>query len=274
MLLAVALTACTFIACDDNNDDDNKPKPGPLAGSYELATVDKDNGGVTINKVSLTIIPTWTTDVDQLPTVDVSAIMGYPAGTVMVGLKDMVDMIEPLIANFVQKGLVELDLNKDGTLGARYHEFQSQGNIALDFMQPRFADAISTFPGENDPLPADALQYYTEGGKLYFAVSKAFLGTLDETIVGIIEVLLEESKTLPIVSTEKLFALPLQYTEENGILKVYLDRATLAPFAPLLGMLGSLGLDLGGIDVEDIVTKLIGNTSQLEIAIYLKHTTL
>ena len=164
---------------------------------------------------------------------------------------------------------MEENLNQDGTLGATYHEFISQGNLGADFMAPKFAEAVSVFPGENDPLPADALQYYTKDHKIYFGVSKAFLNTIDESLCAMIDGMLAEDKTLPIVSTDKLFALPLRYTEADGVLKVYLDRATLVPFASLLPLLGDLDL---GIDVGDIVTKLIANTSELEIAIYLKRT--
>ena len=266
MLLAVAVTAFTFTSCNDDNDGDKKFSE--LQGSYELATVDKDNGGSTVNKLSLTITPTWV-DAEKLPTVDISAMMGYPAGSMVIGLKDMTDMVEPLLANFVKKALVGLNLNQDGTLGATYHEFISQGNLGADFMAPKFAEAVSVFPGENDPLPADALQYYTKDHKIYFGVSKAFLNTIDESLCAMIDGMLAEDKTLPIVSTHKLFALPLRYTEADGVLKVYLDRATLVPFASLLPLLGDLDL---GIDVGDIVTKLIANTSELEIAIYLKRT--
>lgn len=272
--LVLAAVVCVFPACNDDDDNNGDKRFSELQGSYELTTVEKDNGGGTINNLSLTITPTWV-DADKLPTVDISAIMGYSAGTMVVGLADMMNMMEPLLANIVMKGLVELDLNDDGTLGARYHEFQSQGSIAADFMAPKFAEAVSVFPGESDPLPADALQYYTKGGKIYFGVSKDFISGLDESLGSIIDEMLSEYKTLPVVSTDKLYALPLQYTNKDGVLKVYLDRATLAPFAPLIPVLLQLvgdGVDLGGIDINDIVTKLIASTSELEIAIYLKPT--
>lgn len=270
MLLVAVATTCAFTACD--NDDDNGKKYDPLAGSYVLTTVEKDNGGTEPNQQSLTITPTWSVDEKNLPNIDASVMMGYPAGSVLIPLDDLIDMMNPLLSRIVSGGLVRLDLNRDGTLGAQYHEFISQGDIAKDMMFPKFAEAVSTFPAEGDPLPADALQYYSKDGKLFFGVSKAFLNALDDSLCAMIDGMLTQNPTLPVVSTETLFALPLKYTLTGTTLKVYLDRATLAPIAALLPALLQLvgNVDLGGFDVEALVKGLIESTSELEIAIYLK----
>ena len=89
----------------------------------------------------------------------------------------------------------------------------------------------------------------------------------------IIEELLAQYKGLNIVSTEEYYALPLKYTLENGVVKIYVDRAMILPYKKLLTELLGAFLDpstLGGIDVADMITKLIDGTSELEIAFRLK----
>lgn len=277
LLLTASLTAFTFAACSD--DDGGTTNINELAGSYVLATVGKDNGGGTVNQQSLTIDPVWTvTDWSEgnpnRPMFDASAMMGYPAGSVSMTMKDLIDMMNPLLSNFVKGALVSLDLKEDGSFSAEYHDFISQGSLAADFMEPEFATAVSKFPnGVNDVLPAGALSYFTDShAKLvYFAVSKAFIEGIDPSLIEMIDGMLAENKGLPIVSNAKVYALPLKYEITTEHVKIYLDRATLAPFAPLLPvLLGMAGDALGDLDVADLVKKLIDNTSSLEICLYLK----
>lgn len=279
LLLVASLAAVTFVSCSD--DDGGSSDINELKGSYALTTVPKDNGAGAMNNLCLTIDPTWTvTDWSDKnsdrPMFDASPIMGYPAGSMVMTIKDLVVFVEPMLANFVKKALVSLDLKEDGSFSATYHDFISQGNMAQDFMQPQFATETSTFPnGVSDVLPADALSYFTDSRSklVYFAVSKGFIRSMDETLIEMIDGMLAKNKNLPILSNEQVYALPLKYEITTEHVKVYLDRATLKPFAPLLPLLlGMAGGNeaLGGLDVADLVDKLLDNTSALEICLYLK----
>lgn len=282
LMLSAGSAVMTLGGCDDGNDGAGNKFKSELIGSYQPTYVEVPtaSGGET-NKMYLTLTATWA-DPDNIPSVDASFMMNMPAGSLQLPLSDVLPWIEGVAANFVHKGLVRVDLKNDGTFGAQYHDVIFSDNILADLMSsegPVFADEITTFPGEGSAavLPAGALSYYTQDGKVFFAVSKEFLTQVGqqqgiEGLTAIIEELVQNNPALNIVSTETYFALPLKYAIENGVVKVYVDRAMMLPYKELItGLLGSL-LDpdaIGGIDVAEMIEKLLDNTSNAEIAIRL-----
>lgn len=276
LLLTAALTAFTFAACDDG--DGENTNINEMAGSYELTTVEKDNGAGTMNPQCLTIDPTYTeediTALNNNVKVSVPA-MGALFGSDQVGLADLVGTLDTLLPLFVEGALVSLDLKEDGSFSAKYHNFVSSGDLLTDFISPNFDTAVSTFPGGTDDLiPADMLSYYTDANAklIYFCISKSSLDALDPSLTEMIDNMLDENPGLPIVSNQTVYALPLRYAITTDYVKVYLDRATLAPIAPLVPVLLAVAeVDLSSfVDLEDLLDKLFDNTSALDICIYLK----
>ena len=282
-ILAAAFAALvSFASCDDGEDKGPKFK-SELIGSYVPAYIEVPTAtGDDFNKMYFTLTPTWA-DPNNIPTVDGSFMLGLPAGSLPMGMNDVLPFVDGIASHFVKEGLVGIDLKNDGSFGAQYRTPIFSDNILGDLISSqgvKFDPAIHAFPGtETDEiLPAGALSYYTENGKLFFAVSRAFLKTAGADLgVGdlsvIVEELLAQYKGLNIVSTEEYYALPLKYTLENGVVKIYVDRAMIQPYKKLLTELLGAFLDpstLGGIDVADMITKLIDGTSELEIAFRLK----
>lgn len=283
-ILAAAFAALvSFVSCD--NDDEKGPKfKSELIGSYVPTYIEQPTETGGVNKYYFTLTPTWA-DPDNIPTVDGSFMMGLPAGYLMLGMDQILPFMEGIASHFVSNGLVGIDLKNDGSFGAKYRTPVFSDNILGDLISSdgvKFDATVHTFPGaETDEiLPAGALSYYTENGKLFFAVGREFLKTAGTNLgVGdlsvIIDELLSQYKGLNIVSTDEYYALPLKYKLENGVVKIYVDRAMILPYKPLLtGLLGAFldPSDLGGIDVADMITKLIDGTSELEIAIRLQKT--
>lgn len=283
MTLVTAIIGSSLLAVSCDDGDGKGVKPAEVTGSYALSITEKDNGAGTVNELCLTITPVWTVDwsavdgyddVQKAPyMVDISPMMGYPAGSVRVSVKELVDMVEPMLSNFVKGALVGLDLLEDGSFGASFHEFLSSGHIAQDFMSPKFAAAVSKFPSNDDPLPGDLLSWFSDekAKKIYLSVDKTALESVMEGLVETIDLLLNAYPNLPVASSPNTYALGLNYTLSGNVLKISLDRATIAPFVPVITMLlASQEVDLGGLDVEEMLTKLLATTSELEIALYLK----
>lgn len=78
---------------------------------------------------------------------------------------------------------------------------------------------------------------------------------------------------IDIVSTDAYYGIPLKYSVEDGVTKLYVDRAMILSFRGVLDMVFSLlGDDAAfmGVKLGDIVNKVLDNTTELEIALPLK----
>lgn len=284
LLLAVCATAFSFTACNDDNDGDGGGKfKSELTGSYVPAFTTMTIPGVVEEPSDFyfVFLPTWS-DPENIPAIDLSAAMELPAGTFMMPMNTICGMLQSIVSQIVKGGLVSIDLTNKGAFGASYYDMIiDENDILTSIMAPAFGTELKHFPSTETGaiLPEGALGYYTQGGKFYFTVSKAFLkqtGEQMETPMDLIEIIdgmLEQYKGLNIVSTDDYYAVPLKYTKENGVVKLYVDRAMMLPYKPLLvDLLGSLADPdtMMGLDPADIVAKLFDNTSELEIALHLK----
>jgi hypothetical protein len=91
-------------------------------------------------------------------------------------------------------------------------------------------------------------------------------------IVTLLDGLLAQYPSIGIVSTEDYYAVPLKYTKENGVVKLYVDRDMMVPvmdvLAPLLGALGpdtTMGIDLGQV-LKDRTSQIAGGDCGMQIA--------
>lgn len=172
-----------------------------------------------------------------------------------------------------------MELKNDGSFGAKYRDLVLQGSdissIIGSLMAPQFGSEIKQFPGSGSSvLPSDAVGYYTKDGKFYFTLSRSFLKGVasDMDIVTLLDGMLQQFPNLGIVATDEYYAVPLKYTKENGVVKLYVDRDMIVPVldvvSPLLGALGpetTMGIDLG-----QVLKDLKEQTTALEIAVRLK----
>lgn len=269
MLLAVAAMASTFTACDDGDDGGKKKFESELIGSYQPTPVTMTIPDV-VEKPSpfyFLLLPTWS-DPENIP-----KLGGYMPANTICGL------IQAIASNIVKGGLVQVDLKDDGSFGAQYHGLIIGDDVISSIMEPKFTPEISSFPSAEtaELLPEGALGYYTKDSHFYFTISKAFLKQVGETsemgdLTSIIDGLLAAYK-LDIVSTDEYYAIPLKYSVKDGVTKLYVDRAMIMPFLPLLEELFKLLGDeasVMGISLGDIVTTVLNNTTELEIALPLK----
>lgn len=282
LLAAACSLAFASTACSDDEGGRGAAR-SELAGSYAptFRTVMIPDVMEEPADFYFLLLPTWS-DPDNVPAIDLSASMGLPEGSYKMPMNTICGIVQSLVSNIVQHGLVSVDLKNDGTFGASYHAITNMtDDVVSALFSPEFADAVSTFPSAETSavVPEGALGYYTSNGMFYFTVSKSFLtaaGQQMETpmdLVAVIDEMLAQYGGLNIVSTKTAYAVPLKYKEENGTVELYVDLATIRPFAPLLDdLLGSLGDEAAfmGIKLADIVRLLLENTSELEIGLLLQ----
>lgn len=285
MLTAICATAFAFTACSDDNGGEGGGKfKSELIGSYAPTFTTMTIPGV-IDEPSdfyFVFLPAWS-DPENIPEVDMSAILGMPAGKYMMPLNTVCGMLQGIVSAIVKDGLVSIDLTNKGAFGASYYDMIiDENNILTSIMSPKFETELKRFPSAETGalLPEGALGYYTQDGKFYFTISKAFLkqtGEQMETpmdLTEIIDGMLAQYPGLNIVSTDDYYGVPLKYKMDKGVVKLSVDRAMMLPYKPLLiDLLGSLvedPADMGGIDPADVVTKLFDNTTELEIAVMLR----
>lgn len=284
MLLAICATAFAFTACNDDNEGGGGKKfQSELIGSYAPTFTTMTIPGVIEEPADFyfVFLPTWS-DPKNIPAIDLSAAMGLDPGSFMMPMNTICGMLQSIVSQIVKGGLVTIDLTNKGAFGASYYDMIiDQNDIVTSIMQPTFGTELKSFPSAETGaiLPEGALGYYTKDNRFYFTISKAFLkqtGEQMETPMDLMEIidgLLAQYKGLNIVSTESHYAIPLKYTFSNGVVKLYVDRAMMLPYKPLLvDLLGSLvdPSTMMGLDPADIVTKLFDNTTELEIALVLK----
>lgn len=280
MLLVAVATTVAFTACDDNEGGNKNTFKSELIGSYVPSPVT-----LTIPEVVLEptpfyflMLPTWA-DPKNIPAIDLSESMGMPAGTWLMPMNTICGVLQGTASGIVQGGLVQIDLTDKGSFGAKYHGLIIGDDIVSSLMSPEFTPEVSTFPSPETAalLPDGALGYYTDKSHFYFTISKAFLKQTGEgaqlgDLTGIIEGLIESLK-LDIVSTETYFGIPLKYSVQDGVTKLYVDRAMILPFQPLLNEVFKLLGDQAafmGIKLSDIVNMTLDNTTEIEIALPLK----
>lgn len=272
MLTAVCASLFAFTACEDNGGGSDKPY-SELTGKYAPATKT-----ITIPDVVeepspfyALFLPTWS-DPDNIPLVG-----GF------LPLNTVCGLVQVMVSQIVGGGLVSLELKNDGSIGASYYDLIMDPDNALgSLLEPKFETTLKSFPSAetSEILPEGALGYYTQNGKLYVTISKEFLkqtgAQMDPPtdLVTVIDEMLGMYKGLGIVSTDSYYGIPLKYTEEDGLTKIYVDRAMMLPFKDLLtGLLGSLDIDPSmtmGIDPAELVELLFANTTDLDIALFLK----
>lgn len=176
----------------------------------------------------------------------------------------------------------QLDLGNDGSFGANYYDLviktdgSGEPDIISSLMDPTFGTELKTFPGAAtaELLPEGALGYYTKNSRFYFTISKDFLKgvSAELDVLSIVDEMIKTYK-LDIVSTDAYYGIPLKYSVEDGVTKLYVDRAMILSFRGVLDMVFSLlGDDAAfmGIKLSDIVDKVLDNTTELEIALPLK----
>ena len=274
--LMTAFCAVAAMSASCNKDDKGSSKPkftSELIGTYTPTYVSRETSGGEMNDYYLTFEATWV-DPANIPTIDLTAVIGFP-----MPMNTILELVEAMGSNIVKGGLVEVELKNDGSFGAKYRDLVLQGSdissIIGSLMAPQFGSEIKQFPGSGSSvLPSDAVGYYTKDGKFYFTLSRSFLKGVasDMDIVTLLDGMLQQFPNLGIVSTDEYYAVPLKYTKENGVVKLYVHRDMIVPVldvvSPLLGALGpetTMGIDLG-----QVLKDLKEQTTALEIAVRLK----
>lgn len=186
---------------------------------------------------SFFITPTYPEGADE-PTVDISFLFGEGA-TWPVSV--VTSLASQLVGGMYAGGLVRFEFRDDGTVAAKYRLLEgfdlSTGAV--------FSQETYEYPNAEtlEVLPPDVVGYYTENGKMYVTVDKAFLRNPEgddeepEDLTVLIEGMLEQYPELraAIVSTETYYALPFKYEmKADGVVKLYVDKEMMLPFVPLL----------------------------------------
>ena len=274
MLLTVAATAFTFTACNDDNDGP-EPFKSELIGSYKPTPITMTIPGVVDDPSDFyfILLPTWS-DPENIPAIDLG---GWP-----MPMNTICGLIQAIASKIVKGGLDQLDLGNDGSFGANYYDLviktdgSGEPDIISSLMEPTFGTELKTFPGAAtaELLPEGALGYYTKNSRFYFTISKDFLKgvSAELDVLSIVDEMIKTYK-LDIVSTDAYYGIPLKYSVEDGVTKLYVDRAMILSFRGVLDMVFSLlGDDAAfmGVKLGDIVNKVLDNTTELEIALPLK----
>lgn len=183
------------------------------------------------------------------PLVDVSFMFGEGAEwpiSVVTGLANQ------MVGMFYGGGLKYFDFKDDGTIGAGYCDL-----LGFDMSTgPTFGPMVD-FPNAEtlEELPIDAITYYTEDGKVYFAVDKEYLtyigqAELEMNLPEIIDALLAQYPGLGIVKAEEYYAIPLKYEVAGKVMKLKVDREMMMPYMPLITSLAESLLPDGDIEVS------------------------
>lgn len=208
MLLTVAATAFTFTACNDDNDGP-EPFKSELIGSY-VPRVDQ-----TAYDFGIFLSTAWNDK--GAPALPLNGDKDNPISW------ELVEALLPQMAGvYYARGLVSLELQNDGHVGAKYRSVTLENGIT-DIFVPTFSEEVFTFPDAATlpMVPADAVCYYTQNGKLYLTVSKEFIskidpGTLGTPICTMIEGMISQYN-LGLVSNKNIFALFHSNIRSRGI---------------------------------------------------------
>ena len=273
LMTALCAVAVSSFSCKDDKDGSKPQFSSELIGTYTPTYVSRETEGGETNDLYLTFEAAWV-DPENIPMIDLTAVMGFS-----IPMNTVLSMVEAMGSNIIKGGLVEVEMKNDGSFGAKYRDLLIEGSdvssILGALLSPEFGSEIKQFPGAaSSVLPSDAVGYYTKDGKFYFTLSRSFLKGLssDMDVVALLDGLLAQYPSLGIVSADEYYAVPLKYTKENGVVKLYVDRDMMVPvldvLSPLLG-----ALDPGttmGIDLGQVLKDLKEQTTALEIAVRLK----
>lgn len=217
-----------------------------LVGKYGPHIADPENPIGTFF-----ITPTYTeTDPDKIPQIDMGFMFGIPGYNWPI--TTVTDLAGQMVGMLYGGGLSYFNFKDDGTIGAGYREL-----LGFDMSAgPTYGQEID-FPNAEtlDVLPLDAITYYTEGGKVYFAIDKEYLAyvgqaELDMDLITIIDELLAQNPGWGIVSTKEYYALGLKYTVADGVLTLKVDKEMMMPFIPMIESLVETMLPDGDIEVS------------------------
>lgn len=273
LMAALYAVVATSSSCNDDKGFSKPAFTSELIGTYTPTYISRETDGGETNDFYLTFEATWV-DPENIPTIDLTAVMGFP-----IPMNTVLSLVEAMGSNIVKGGLVEVELKNDGSFGAKYHDLLIEGSdvssILGALLAPQFGSETKQFPGSGSSvLPSDAVGYYTKDGKFYFTLSRSFLKGVasDMDIVTLLDGMLQQFPNLGIVSTDDYYAIPLKYTKENGVVKLYVDRDMMVPILDVLApLLGALGPDTTmGIDLGQVLKDLKEQTTALEIAVRLK----
>lgn len=280
LIAALCAIAVSSVSCDDDNKK-NTPPPfsSELIGSYKPASVSRPTAAdpEEMQEYYLTFDVTWT-DPDNIPGIDLTEIFGSPY---QMPMNMVLSMVEAIGSGIVKGGLIGVELKNDGSFGAQYKDLIVEGTdvsaILGALLNPKFGEEVKSFPNAetSEILPEGAIGYYTKDSKLYFKIGRDFLkaaGGADLDVPALIDGLLTQYPSLGIVSADDYYAIPLKYVQENGVVKVYVDRAMMVPFLDVFSsLLGSLDSSVTmGIDAGKIIKDLKDNTTEMEIALRLQ----
>lgn len=195
-------------------------------------------------------------------------------------------MLPSLMGAYYAQGLVGLELMDDGRIGVKYHTV-TLANGFESILDPVFGEETLSFPDAvtMPAVPLDVVTYYTREGKIYLAADKRFIAqAVPETpICTMIDALIAKY-SLPVVSDEDIYALPLRYTLDGSSLLIYVDRTMILPFkqvltdligqlVPLVDADGDGKADEGSMDpaaIAKFVNDVFDNSTRFELGIYLK----
>lgn len=276
---AALLLAATFAftSCD-NNKDQGPTFSSDMIGKYAVDFVaPEDEESLPQYKVAIT--PTWR-DPENIPT------------TEMFGMEMKMDlvilMMQSMAAVYSGMGLDAFEFKNDGTFSVKYHPAILEPGLD-GILNPVFSTDVVEFPNAQTQalIPAGAITYYTAGGKLYFAVSRAYLKQigeaelemdLDETVGQLLEA--NPALKQSIVVSPTHYALPLSYKfNADKTVTISVDRAMMAPFLPVIEQFLPMipeEIDLDGTIIvarklaTDVVNAIKSEMTDLVIAITLK----
>ena len=213
-----------------------------LIGKYKPNVLSADN---PIGDFFIT--PTYS---GEEPQIDMGFLFGIPGYTWPI--TTVTGLANQMVGMLYSGGLDYFDFKDDGTIGAGYCEL-----LEFDMNEgPKFGPVID-FPNAEtlEEVPIDAITYYTENGKVYFAIDKEYLTyigqvELEMDLPQIIDALLAQYPGLGIVSTTEFYAIPLKYTVKDGVTKLLVDRDMMMPYMPLITSLVEAFLPDGDIEVS------------------------
>ena len=280
LIAALCAIAVSSVSCDDDNKKTTPPPfSSELIGSYKPASVSRPTAAdpEEMQEYYLTFDVTWT-DPDNIPEIDLTEIFGF---SYQMPMNTVLSMVEAIGSGIVKGGLIGVELKNDGSFGAQYKDLIVEGTdvsaILGALLNPKFGEEVKSFPNAetSEILPEGAIGYYTKDSKLYFKIGRDFLkaaGGADLDVPALIDGLLTQYPSLGIVSADDYYAIPLKYVQENGVVKVYVDRAMMVPFLDVFSsLLGSLDSSVTmGIDAGKIIKDLKDNTTEMEIALRLQ----
>lgn len=204
-----------------------------LTGLYKPYIADPEN---PIGEFFIT--PTYPAGTEE-PTVDLTFILGGP-----LPITAVTELANQIVGGwFYAKGLDRFEFRDDGTIAAGYRTLEG---FDLGAGGTIFSEEVFTYPNEETMklVPSDAITYYTENGKVYFCINKAFLTAIGQSelqtdLTAMIEGLLQQYPEIgkTIVSNEEIFGLPLNYRIDGGKVKLWVDREMMMPFIPLISEL-------------------------------------